>query len=170
MDRRELHRGERVQNVEVTEVSAEPTPLIPMSRTSHQPENPRLDIRGYLIYGSDGVVMGRVEEILLEADRRTKDRGMPLYHLAYAVVGYVAGAGTRQWLLVPIALVKETDPEERKAIIREPAKQACQEPYLFRAPDDLAPEGEQEVYAVWEVLSRWERSGRGPRALVEKRR
>lgn len=165
-----LHRDGRVQNVEVTEITAEPTPLVPLSRTRHRPENPELDIRGYLMFGSDGMAMGRVEEILLEADQRTEDRGSPLYHMEYAVVRYTDTPGRQQWILVPMAVIKETHPEERRVVVRGPARQACEGAYPFRAPDELTPENEQEIYALWEVAPRWERSGRGPRPLVEERR
>ncbi len=165
-----LSRDGRVQNVEVAEVTSEPTPLISLSRTKHKPENPRLDVRGYLMFGSDGQAMGRVEDILLEADPRIEDRGMPLYHMEYAVVRFMQAAGTRQWILVPMAVIKEIDPKKRQVRVRGPAREACQEAQLFRAPDELTPEDEQEIYALWDVSPRWERSGRGPRNLVEDRR
>ncbi len=165
-----LNRGERVQNTEITEVTSEPMPLIPLSRTDHQLENPALDIRGYLMLGSDGQPMGRVEELLLDADRRTTDRGLPLFHAEYAAVRYTDNAGLRQWVLVPMAVIKEIRPDEQQAIVRDPARLACQQAYGFRAPDDLTLEDEQEIYAFWEVEPRWNRSGRGPRNLVEERR
>jgi hypothetical protein len=165
-----LSRGPRVQNVELTEITSEPTPLIPLSRTDHQLEDPDLDIRGYVMYGSDGEPIGRVEELLLEADRRTIDRGLPLFHAEYAAVRYTDGAGLQQWILVPMAVVKERHPEEGKVIVRLPAKLACQQAHGFRAPDEISLEDEQEVYAFWEVEPRWARSGRGPRPLVEQRR
>lgn len=168
--RSEVHRDGRAENVEVVEATAEPMPLIPLSRTSHRPENPDLDVRGYLMYGSDGEAMGRVVEVLLDADQLTEDRGLPLYHTAYAVVSYTTRAGTSQWLLVPMAMIKATNHDERIVMVREPAKLACQEAYTFHSPDELVEEGDQEVYAVWESLSRWDRSGRGPRRLVEERR
>jgi len=165
-----INRGDRVQNVELTEITSEPTPLIPLSKTKHRPENPALDIRGYLMYGSDGRIMGRVEEILLDADRRTEDRGSPLYHMEYAVVRYITRAGAQQWILVPMAVIKEIHSEKRQVIVREPARLACQEAFVFRAPDELTPENEQEIYTFWDVEPRWARSGRGPRRLVEERR
>lgn len=165
-----LSRDGRVQNTEVTEITEEATPLIPLSRTKHRPERPELDVRGYLMFGSDGQVMGRVEEILLEADERTEDRGMPLYHMEYAVVRYTEAAGTRQWILVPMAVIKEIDAEKRQVTVRGPAREACQEAQLFRAPDDLTPQNEQEIYAFWDVLPRWQRSGRSPRNMVQDRR
>ncbi len=166
----QLHRDGRVQNTEVTEVTAEATPLIPMSRTDHIPENPEYDVRGYLMFGSDGKAMGRVDEILLEADRRSEDRELPLFHMQYAVVRYTADAGTQQWVLVPMGEIKTVNHDERTVTVRDPAQIACQEAYLFRAPDNLEQEEDQEVYAVWESISRWDRSGRGPRDLVERRR
>lgn len=165
-----LHRRERVQNVEITETASEPTPLIPLSKTSHQLENPALDIRGYLMLGSDGKPMGRVEELLLEADPRVIDRGQPLFHAEYAAVRYTDNAGLQQWVLVPMAVIKEIRSEDRIAIAREPAQIACSQAYGFRAPDELTLEDEQEVYAFWEVEPRWNRSGRGPRRLVQERR
>lgn len=165
-----LSRDGRVQNTEVTETTAEDMPLIPLSRTKHRPERPELDVRGYLMFGSDGQVMGRVEEILLEADERTEDRGMPLYHMEYAVVRYTEAAGTRQWILVPMAVIKEIDAEKRQVTVRGPAREACQETQLFRAPDDLTPQNEQEIYAFWDVLPRWQRSGRSPRNMAQDRR
>ncbi len=165
-----LHRGERVQNVEVTEVVSEPMPLIPLSKTNHQLENPELDIRGYTMYGADGEPMGRVEELLLDADRRSTDRGLPLFHAEYAAVRYTDNAGLRQWVLVPMAVVKEIDAHERRVVVRDPARLACQQAYGFRPPDELTLEDEQEIYAFWEVEPRWARSGRGPRELVEQRR
>ncbi|HOG47757.1 MAG TPA: hypothetical protein PLJ35_01765 [Anaerolineae bacterium] len=165
-----LNRGERVQNVEITEVGSEPMPLIPLSKTDHQLEEPGLDVRGYLMLGSDGQPMGRVEEILLDADRRAIDRGLPLFHVEFAAVRYTDNAGLQQWVLVPMAVVKQIDHEQRQVTVRLPAKLACQQAYGFRAPDEISLEGEQEVYAFWEVEPRWARSGRGPRELVEKRR
>jgi hypothetical protein len=165
-----LHRRERVQNVEVTETVSEPTPLIPLSRTSHQLENPALDIRGYLMLGSDGKPMGRVEELLLEADPRVIDRGQPLFHVEYAAVRYTDNAGLQQWILVPMAVIKEIRRDDRVVLVREPAQIACSQAYGFRAPDELTLEDEQEIYALWEVEPRWARSGRGPRRLVEERR
>jgi hypothetical protein len=165
-----VYRDGRVQNVEVVEAVVEATPLIALSRTEHKPENPDLDVRGYLMYGSDGQVMGRVEEVLLEADRRTEDRSAPLYHIEFAVVRYTTDAGARQWIVVPMAAIKEIHAQERKVVVREPANWACQEAFSFRAPDELSPEDEQEVYALWEIEPRWMRSGRGPRRLVEERR
>lgn len=166
----ELHRGDRVQNTEVTEVTSEPMPLIPLSRTDHKPENPEYDVRGFLMYGSDGKAMGRVDEILLEAGQRSEDRELPLFHMQYAVVRYITDAGAQQWVLVPMALIKTIDREGRTVTVQDPAQIACQEAFLFRAPDNVEAEGDQEVYAVWDSLSRWERSGRGPRRLVERRR
>ena len=165
-----IHRDGRVQNVQVGEMVVEATPLLALSRTEHRPENPDLDIRGYLMYGSDGQVMGRVEEILLEADRRTEDRGSPLYHMEFAVVHYLTAAGAWQWILVPMAAIKEIDRERRRVVVREPANWACREAFGFRAPDELTPQEEQEIYALWEIEPRWMRSGRGPRRLVEERR
>ncbi len=165
-----LHRDERVQNVEVTEVASEPTPLIPLSRTDHRLEDPGLDIRGYLMYGADGEPMGRVEELLLEADERASDRGRPLFHAEYAAVRYTDNAGLEQWVLVPTAVIKEIDHEGRRVVVRDPARLACQQAYGFRAPDELTREDEQEIYAYWEVEPRWMRSGRGPRKMVEERR
>ncbi|MDI7277808.1 MAG: hypothetical protein QME94_17650 [Anaerolineae bacterium] len=170
MGRTPINRDGRVQNVEITEITEEPTPLIPLSRTGHQPENPALDVRGYLMYGSDGQVMGRVDEILLDADRLTEDRGLPLYHMEYAVVRFTQAAGTQQWILVPMAAIKEVNPRKRRVVVRGPARLACQEALSFRAPDELTPEHEQEIYAFWEVQPRWQRSGRSPRRLVEERR
>ncbi len=165
-----LHRGERVQNVELTEIASEPVPLIPLSRTDHQLENPELDIRGYVMYGADGEAMGRVEELLLQADERAIDRGLPLFHAEYAAVRYTDGAGLKQWVLVPMAVIKEIDREGQRVVVRDPARLACQQAYGFRAPDELTLEDEQEIYAFWEVEPRWARSGRGPRKLVEERR
>lgn len=165
-----LSRGERVQNVEITEVGSEPMPLIPLSKTDHQPEEPGLDVRGYLMLGSDGQPMGRVEEMLLDADRRAADRGLPLFHIEFAAVRYTDRAGLRQWVLVPMAVVKQIDHEQRQVIVRLPAKLACEQAYGFRAPDEISFEDEQQVYAYWEIEPRWMRSGRGPRDLVEKRR
>lgn len=165
-----LHRDERIQNVEITETTSEATPLIPLSRTDHQMERPDLDIRGFLMLGSDGEAMGRVEELLLEADERTIDRSQPLFHAEYAVVRFTDGAGLRQWVLVPMAVIKEVNRSERQVTVREPAKLACQQTYGFRAPDEITPHDEQEVYTLWEVEPRWNRSGRGPRNLEEKRR
>lgn len=166
----QLHRDVRVRNVEITEETAEPIPLIPLSRTDHQPENPKMDVRGYLMVGSDGEAMGRVTEILLEADRLTEDRGLPLYHMEYALVRYASEAGTQEWVMVPMAMIKTIDSERRVVTMRDPAKLACQEAYTFRAPDNIEEEEDQEVWAVREALSRWDRSGRGPRGLVERRR
>ncbi len=170
MARIQINRDGRVQNVEITELTEEPMPLVPLSQTEHRPENPALDIRGYLMLGADGEAMGRVEDILLEADRRSEDRGTPLYHMEYAVVRYTGEAGTQQYVLVPMAVVKEANPRKRIAIVRGPARQACQEALLFRPPDELTMEDEREIYAFWEVLPRWQRSGRGPQNLVEERR
>lgn len=170
MSKTPINRGDRIQNVEITELTEEPSPLIPLSRTRHKPENPALDIRGYLMYGSDGEVMGRVEEILLDADRASEDRGLPLYHMEYAVVRFTLAAGTEQWILVPMAVIKEVHPSDRRVVVRGPAKLACQEMASFRGPDELTPEHEQEIYAFWEVEPRWQRSGRSPRRLVEERR
>jgi len=166
----ELHRGERVQNVEVTETVSEPTPLIPLSRTSHKLENPALDIRGFLMLGSDGKPVGRVEELLLEADPRTVDRGQPLFHVEYAAVRFTDNAGLRQWILVPMAVIKEIRHNDRIVIVRDPAQIACSQAYGFRAPDELALEDEQEIYAFWEIEPRWARAGRGPRPLFQERR
>ncbi len=165
-----LNRGERVQNTEVTETISEPMPLIPLSRTDHQMENPALDVRGFLMVGSDGQAMGRVDELLLDADQRASDRGAPLFHAEYAAVRYTDGAGLQQWVLVPMAVVKDIRVDERIVVVREPARIACSQAYGFRAPDELTQEDEQEIYAFWEVEPRWNRSGRGPRDLVEKRR
>ena len=165
-----ISRDERVQNVEITEITGEPTPLLPLSQTAHRLENPNLDIRGYLMFGSDGQAMGRVEDILLEADRRTADRGRPLFHMEYAVVGYTDPAGIRQFVLVPMGAIKEINHEGRRVTVRDPARQSCQQPYGFRGPDALTREAEAEIYAFWEVEPRWQRSGRGPRRLVQERR
>ena len=165
-----INRDGRIQNNEVMEVTSIPNPLIPMSKTEHKPENPALDVRGYLMLGSDGQAMGRVEEILLEANRQSMDRGEPLYHMEYAVVSYTDEAGLKQWILVPMAVIKATDPKKRIVVVRGPARTACQEAYSFRAPDQVTQEDEQEVYAFWDVEPRWARSGRSPRNMVEQRR
>ncbi|MGQ9683035.1 MAG: hypothetical protein ACUVX9_10890 [Anaerolineae bacterium] len=165
-----LHRDARVENVEITELSAEPTPLVALSRSRHQLEDPRLDVRGYLMIGSDGQPMGRIEDILLEADERTADRGAPLYHTEYAVVRYSSTAGTSLFVLVPMAVIKDIDQQRRRVVVRGPARLLCQEAQPFRSPDELTPADEQEVYALWEVEPRWQRSGRGPRALRQERR
>ena len=165
-----IHRDGRVENQEIAELTAEPTPLVALSHTRHQPEDPRLDIRGFLMVGSDGEAMGRVEDILLEADERTADRWAPLYHMEYAVVRYTAAAGTSHWVLVPMAVIKDIDQHARRVVVRGPARLLCQEAQPFRSPDDLTPTDEQEVYALWEVEPRWQRSGRGPRALRQERR
>ncbi len=146
------------------------TPLIPLSQSRHRPENPALDVRGYLMLGSDGQVMGRVEDILLEADQRTEDRGAPLYHMEYAVVRYQDAEGLEQRILVPMAVVKETHPQERKVVVRGPAREACQEAFNFRAPDSLKREDEEEIYSFWDVLPRWQRSARAPDTLFNRRR
>jgi hypothetical protein len=165
-----LHRDGRVQNVEVTETVIEATPLISLTHSNHQPENPDLDVRGYLMVGDDGRPMGRVEDILLEADRRAADRVEPLFHMEYAVIRYTDAAGLEQRLLVPMAVVKRAIPEERKVVVRGPAREACQQAYGFREPDEMSPQDEQEIYTLWEVEPRWARSGRGPRELAEQRR
>lgn len=165
-----INRDDRVQNVEMADLTDEPMPLLPLSQTKHQPENEGLDIRGYLMYGSDGQVMGRVEDILLEADRRAEDREWPLFHMEYAVLRYSEPAGTDQYILVPMAVVKEINHDERRVVVRGPASQACQQPYGFQAPDSLTREAEEEIFAFWEVEPRWARSGRGPRRMVEDRR
>lgn len=169
MVRGEFHRTP-LANTEVEAETIEPTPLVPLSATEHKPENPDLDIRGYLMYASDGQVMGRVEDILLEADRRTADRGSPLYHMEYAVVRYREAAGTQQWLLVPMAVIKETHHQKRRVVVRDPSPQACQQALAFVAPYDLHPEEERAIYAFWEIEPRWARSGRSPIREAERRR
>ncbi len=165
-----VRSGNRVENVEIYETTEEPTALVPLSQTEHRPENPSLDIRGYLMFGSDGEAMGRVEDILLEADRRTESRGLPLYHLEYAVVRYTDNEGIGQWILVPMAVVKEISTEDRRVTVRGPARLACQQAISFRGPDDLSRRDEEVIYAFWEVEPRWQRSGRGPQEMAEKRR
>lgn len=165
-----IHSNEGPGDQPPVQVTAEPTPLLRLSEVVHQPENPALDVRGYLMYGSDGQVMGRVEDILLEADRRTIDRGSPLYHMEYAVVRFVDSAGLEQRILVPMAVIKETDPQERKVVVRGTVREACQEAFSFREPDELTEEKEREIYAYWEIEPRWRRIPRWGHRLVEQRR
>jgi hypothetical protein len=148
----------------------EAIPLISLNKSHRQPENPALDIRGYLMLGSDGQAMGRVEDLLMEVDERVIDRGLPLEHLEYAVVRYTDGAGVLQSVLVPMAVVKETNPTERKVIIRGPAREACQEAFSFRPPDELSMATEEEVYAFWEVEPRWRRMGKPVPPQANQRR
>ncbi len=154
----------------VAELTAEPTPLVPLSQVEGRPRNEELDIRGFLMYGSDGQVMGRVEELLLEADQRTADRGLPLFQVEYAVVRFTDEAGIREWILVPMAAVKETIPEERKVIVRGPARELCEAAYPFHQPDEISPADEEEIYAFWEVEPRWRRRPNVAHKQVVERR